>query len=287
MTRRLSLLALALLLLPGSAESKKQAAAAAAPPVGWTTMAATKSTPAWRGSCWMPPDWASMSDTDRRQARQQALEAMSSQWSGQKEDFVSFDANLIELVTDTLLGRPEQIEAVASTNADYCKKVMAEGADTSAWKTWLAGLTSHLNEGQCVKPLDYTLTQYLSVDTGWQERIPICKDDRVIITATVKDMFRLSHRGAWLDVDGDKGDPAAGSTLPCNVEGCFRGQLIGLFESLQGVQTIFPIGASKRFTAPEHGFLSFRINDDSPEDNQWRTSGAVTDHTAVTIAPAN
>jgi hypothetical protein len=44
---------------------------------------------------------------------------------------------------------------------------------------------------------------------------------------------------------------------------------------------------SKEFEAPENGTFSFMINDTTFYDNDWRSQGTITDHTAVTVSPAD
>ncbi len=285
MSRTLTLLALSSLLV-GVAHGKKKKQEAP-PPLGWHTVPATKKDPGWRGECYFAPDWEKLATTDRRIARQEALAAMKSQWQGQREEFVSFDNATIEDVEITLLGRPEHIEEIATENTGYCTAVMSSGADTGSWGSWLGGITARLTAGECNTPLDYQLIQYLEVNTGWQEQIPFCQGDRAVIAASVNDMYRVSEGGDWINADGDLMQPSTNPDLPCNFEGCFVGQLIGRFVTETGVETVFPVGVSKLFEAPEHGTFSFAINDDTYYDNSWRSQGTITDHAAVTVTPAD
>ena len=164
---------------------------------------------------------------------------------------------------------------------------MASGADAEAWGYWLDGLPAQLRVGECRKPMDYTLVQYLRLDVGWQEEIPMCAGDRVDIQASVNDQYRTSPEGPWINADGDPERPVTDPVLPCNYEGCFHGQLVGLFVAEGGVSTVFHIGTTTSFEAPSTGSLSFGINDDSWDDNQWSSQGVVTDHTAVTVSPSD
>jgi hypothetical protein len=283
---RLPLVLVALALVP-QLYAKKRAEAPAAPPVGWYAEPPGKKTPGWRGECYFPPSWGEMDLVDRRMARQAALQAIKSQWSGQRSELVSFDPAVVEQLELTLLGLPAKIEEVATRNAGFCQAVMARDASTDAWGMWLSGLPTQLTAGQCRRPLDYQLVQYLRIDHGWQEEIPMCAGDRARIKAATNDRYRISRDGPWINADGDNDQPATDPALPCNREGCFRGQLVGLFVTVDGIEVVFPIGTSAEFEAPEHGTFSFAINDDSYADNVWYAEGTVTDHTAVTVMPAD
>ncbi len=283
---RLSIVLIPLIVLP-LAQAKKRAAEPAAPPVGWYAQPAGKKTPGWLGECYFPPVWGELELVDRRMARQEALQALKSQWLGQRSELVSFEPHVVEEVEMTLLGLPAKIEEVATRNAGFCQAVMARGASTGAWEMWLSGLSTQLVAGQCRKPLDYQLVQYLRLDVGWQEEIPMCAEDRARIKAATNDRYRIEPGGPWINADGDLDQPVTDASLPCNREGCFRGQLVGLFVTVSGIEMVFPIGTSAEFEAPEHGTLSFAVNDDSYSDNVWYTEGPITDHTAVTVMPAD
>jgi hypothetical protein len=285
MSRTISLLAVSLLLV-STADAKKKKGAEAPAPVGWHKVEATKKDPGWRGECYFPPDFEGMNTTDRRIARQQALEQMKSQWLGNKDEIVSFDARMISDVETVLLGRPDDIEMIARKNAELCTPVMADNGDTGAWSSWLSGLPAKLTAGECNTPLDYQLIQYLDLGGGWQENIPMCQGNRAIIQASTKDQYRVVQNGEWITAEGDLTQPSTDPSLPCNFEGCYVGMLIGKFVTDSGVETIFPIGTEKVWEAPEHGTLSFGINDTTAWDNEWHSSGTITDHTAVTVSPA-
>jgi hypothetical protein len=283
---RLSLLVLLPALLAGVAYAKGKSTEVNVPAMGWYTEPGSKKVPAWRGSCYVPPDFSTLPDIQRREAHQATLEAMKSQWLGQKDDIVKFDPEAVDNAEMALFGRPDQTENVSKQNLEFCKAVMSNGADTAAWSAWLAKVPAQLREGQCVKPLDYSFVQYIRLDGVWQDPVSMCAGDRIDIKVTVTDRYRLSKGGKWITADGDRDDPTAGSKLPCNFEGCFRGEVIGRFVTLDGTETVFPIGSEKAFRAPQHGTFSFMINDDSAEDNDWHSSGAVIDHAALTVSPS-
>jgi hypothetical protein len=268
----------ALLLLPTAALAKKKNKAPPPPPVGWHT---DEGAPR---ACYHPPDWSKLAEIARKQERAKALDEMTKQWKGQRNDGVSFDEGAIGDLEVTLLGRPEQIENVARQNLDYCKK---SAGDVGPWGSWVKGLSGKLNAGECLARFDYTLWNYLELGGSWQQPVSVCKGDKIRISGTLKDKYRTSDSGPWITVEGDPASPTAGKAdMPCNMEGCLNGMLIARFVSKDGVELIIPVGAQKVFVAPEHGELTYRINDAVLYDNAWFKNGAIEDHTAIELTPA-
>ena len=131
-----------------------------------------------------------------------------------------------------------------------------------------------------------TVFDYVNITTEWEREFSICKDNKIRISAAPKDKFPNTEGGDWITVTGDPNQSAQGTNLPCNVEGCLRGQLVLRFVSEDGVETILPIGAGITFTAPAHGTISYTINDDSFFDNKWYQAGGLIDHASIELAPA-
>ena len=236
--------------------------------------------------CWHPPQFDKLDEVQRKLKRAETLDAMMLQWKGEKDAGVSFEAGMIDELETTLFGDMADVESVAVKNLDYCKKMAAGGA-IDGWNTWLNGLSGQLTEGECFNHFDYTMYDYLEIDTGWQRSMPICQDNKVRVSGTATDKFRIADKGSWITVAGDLDDPTSGSAeLPCNFEGCFRGMLIMKFTTEAGVETVYPVGQEMVFTAPEHGTLSYRINDDTFYDNTWYQSGGIIHHASVEITPA-
>ncbi len=238
----------------------------------------------WPGACYHPPDWEALEEMARRTGRQRALEDMKRQWLGMRGDGVAFDPQAVEVLEVTLLGRPEHIEHVSLENLEHCRQAMT-GGDTGDWGAWLAGLHATLMAGECTRPFDYQLVQYMNIQGSWQERIHFCQGDVAVITATEGDRFRLRKGGPWINADGDPAAPATRDSLPCTLEGCLEGMLVGRFTSEDGVVNVFPIGTSLRFVAPAHGYFSIAVNDDTLHDNTWRQKGAVVEHTTIIFTP--
>ncbi len=266
------------------------------PPVGWVTE------DGWAASCWMPVDYDHLAETEgttaRLEARQEALEAMVSQWSGARDDGISFKSSVVEDVEITLLGRPAEIEEVSRRNADFCRKAMGAGVseddevpstvgDTSEWRSWLSGISAVLTEGECNTPLDYTVFHYLEIGGGWELEIPLCEGDRANLRATERDKYRIADDGPWINAAGDPDQLTLGlEGWPCNQEGCYAGMVIARFTTDTGIETILPVGVQMVYTAPAHGVISVRINDTTFYDNTWYQSGGIIDHTAIEISPA-
>lgn len=252
----------------------------AAPPVGW------HQEEGWRFACYHPPDYAQLNEMSRRQARADVLAEMRRQWAGERDDGVSLGEDETTEIETVLLGRPEKIEAISQENLTQCKQVAANGASQDAWMSWIASLPGKLTDGECLRPLDFTMFDYLDIGVGWQRALSICQGDRIRISGTDKDRYRISDKDPWINVAGDTSQPTVGGEWPCTLQGCFAGQLILRFVSESGVENIYPVGSELIFTAPEHGEISYRINDATFYDNVWYQKGSMTDHTAIEISPA-
>ncbi len=252
-------------------------------PVGW------HAEEGWTGSCYYPPDFVETESVEglsaRRMARQTTLEQMKSQWTGSREDGVSFPSNVVEDLENVLLGRPEQIEVISRKNLEMCKQVMGAGGDAMDWQRWLGVLPDQLTAGECLLPLTYTVFDYLEIGGSWQLSIPLCAGDVAEITGTSADRFRITNDGPWVNVEGIPGTESPTGDWPCTLESCREGMLIGRFVTDEGVEEIFPIGTNTSYRAPNHGTLSVSINDSTYYDNTWYKSGGIVDHTGITVAP--
>jgi len=267
------------MLLVTLAEAKKVKAPPPPPVDAWGLIEGSKV------SCYYPADFDKLPDGDRKLARQVALEQMKVQWSGGKEDGVDFEDGVIDDLETALLGRPVLIEQVARDNLEQCT-TFAKGGAVDAWRSWFTPLAGKLTAGECLRPLTYTLFDYLEIGIGWQRPIQICKGDRAHISATEKDRYRVSDKGPWINVEGDKEQKVTASDMPCNIEGCYLGTLVGKFETDDGVVTIFPVGTDKVFVAPSNGILSWSINDNTWYDNRYFKSATIEDRVAITLEPA-
>lgn len=245
-------------------------------PTGWVE---TKAGPP---ACYYSPVWGNLNEIDRRLKRAEVLDEILNQWRGQRGDGIDFGEELIEEVEITLLGRPEKIEAFVLANTEQCT-----AGDVGAWKSWAKGLKATLTAGECNHPLDYTMFDYLDIGNGWQRPLNICKGDRISISGSASDRYRLSDESPWITIAGDPAQPTSGSEWPCNLEGCLAGMLVMRFVGKKsGIESVVPVGVRAVFSAPEDGVISYRINDTTFFDNTWHTSGSVIDHTSIEVSPA-
>lgn len=260
---------------------KKAPEAPAAPKEGWVQSEGMS------GACWYPKDFATLPSGDRKIHRQQTLEAMTSQWRGQREDGVSFeDSTVVEPFETVLLGKPELIEAVAAKNLQFCETAM-KGGGTDEWRAWLVSSPGALTENDCNFPLVDRMFWYLDVGMGWQGHANICQGNRVRIHASEIDYYRISDKGPWINAAGDPTLPTIGkSDYACNMEGCVQGQLILKFTGRSGIEQIIPIGLDYTFTAPEHGTIDVQINDTTWYDNKFKIEKGVEHHTSFEYSPA-
>ncbi|MCP4810028.1 MAG: hypothetical protein GY913_07915 [Proteobacteria bacterium] len=254
----------------------------APPPVGW------HAEEGWSAPCYFPPDFDKLESAEgvsaRRLARQAALEGMKSQWLGERDDGVSFSPGTVEDIETVLLGRPEQIEVVSRKNLEMCKPAMTGGSDDS-WNDWLRGLPGALTEGECMLPFTYTMFDYLDIGAGWHMSLPVCAGDLVVIKATSGDKYRVSESGDWINAEGVPGTSGVASGLPCDLELCGEGMLVGRFTSDDGHEDMFPIGTGTTYKPTANGTISVTINDTTYYDNAWYKSGGITDRTGVTFSP--
>lgn len=268
----------ALLALVPVSEAKKPPPAPAMTP-GWNAVG-----PAG-GKCYYPPDFASMGPGDRRLAWNTARNEMLSQWRGEKGDGVTFDEKAVEANETALLAKAERVEQVAKDNFDQCKKAF-EGGGTSAWGSWVQGLSGQLTAGECPSPpLDYQLYDYLNINAGWQVNAGVCKGDKVLVTGSAQDYYQIVPNGPWINADGDPAGGMTGSGYPCTIEGCKPGMLVLQFRGMSGTTLVVPIGTSKVFEAPEHGTISVMINDNDLSDNKYKVEARLEHHMQIEYGP--
>jgi hypothetical protein len=241
-------------------------------------------------ACYYPPDFTVLGEGERIAARAATLDEMKSQWLGKRGDGISFDESRTDDVETVLLGSPEKIEKVASDNLGQClalaKASMAGGGDASAWQSWFTSLPSTLTAGECVAHFDVQMFDYLEIGSGWQRDVNLCAGDKVIITASANDYYRITQNGPWINAAGDPDQPTTTGDWPCNKEGCMAGMFIVRFTTMAGVESVYPAGLEFGFTAPENGTISYRINDNTFFDNSYRQKGSLIDKTAIEIAAA-
>lgn len=284
---RHALIPLLLVLGTTACGDKKGETGPPTPNTGWNEITEEGADgPVVKGHCYYPPAWEELGSGDRRMTRQKVLEAMMNQWYGKKDEAVKFDKDAVMELETVLLGKPELIERVAKGNYEKCMESWTAGS-TVKWEAWIKARPGKLTEGECQwPPLDYTLFQPLEVTKGWQVPVNVCAGDRVHITASAIDQYRISKDGKWINAEGDSARPASRPSLPCNWEGCFEGQLIMRFTSEDGAETILPVGTDYVYDAPGHGTIMVQINDDEWFDNEFKEERGVIHHTTIEYSPA-
>lgn len=283
MVRWLCLMSLVLVATPalaGKAKKPKKPKKGAPPITGWHQDDGASM------ACYHPVDFGKLGPGDRRIARQRALEEFMSQWQGERTDGVAFDAKDVEGVETILLGRPELIETIAVENRDQCLRAV-KGGGAGAWGSWFVSLAPRLNEGQCMGSLlPNTLFHYLNIGSDWQIPTRLCAGDRLRVSISEQDYYRITDDGPWINANGDTSKPATGD-LPCTIEGCFPGQVILRFTDDKGVSKVVPVGSGIIFTAPDHGRIAVMINDNTFFDNTYKTEDRITHHASVEYRPAS
>jgi hypothetical protein len=233
-------------------------------------------------SCYYAQSFEDVGRGDRRMVRQQVLESMMEQWSGARDDGIKFDPVVIENIETVLLGIPEKIEQITGKNTDFCRKAMA-GGGTDAWASWMFNLPAQLLEGECRRPHDDTLYDYIDLDFSWYFSVDVCDDDVIEITASEMDEYRVDDDGPWVNAAGDTSKSTSGlADYPCNTEGCFAGQLVLRFRGESGATIIRPVGLKLVFQPPEHGAIEVMVNDPTPYNNEFRVVRGVQHRTGVT-----
>jgi len=236
----------------------------------------------WAGQCFYSQEFATLGRGDLYEAREQSMTALMSQWRGEREDGVSFNAEAIVNLETTLLGNMDLVSTVASQNLTHCIAHFSGAAGPMAWQTWFTGVNAILTAGDCTSPpLNYTLFDYLDVGRGWQIAAQVCQGDQVRVRGSAIDYYKVSDDGPWINVTGDSSTRAMSEEYPCTLEGCFVGILILRFTDEVGNETVYPVGREMVFQAPVHGKIEVRINDSTFYDNVYKKEGSMIHHTSI------
>jgi hypothetical protein len=276
---RTALAAMALLAFTTDADAKKPKGPSG-PVVGWHQEAG------WTGACWYPQDFSVLAEGPKRVAWQETRDAILAQWRGERGDGVTLREQAVTDLETVMLSKTERVETVARENLEQCKTAMSSGGDTTAWEKWLIEIAGRLTQGECpYAPLDYTAFNYLNINMAWQNRLPVCRGDKIVVHGTEGDYYQIQAGGPFINVAGDPAQKAT-STLPCNIEGCLKGQLVMKFTSDSHVSQVIPVGIGVEFLAPEHGQIEVMINDDDLTDNKFKVEKGLEHHTGIEVKPA-
>jgi len=236
----------------------------------------------WSGQCFYHQNFATLGRGEVYDARQQSMDAMMSQWRGERNDGIQFDGEKVIQLETTMLGKMNLVDTIAGQNQKHCIDHFSGKADPQAWQNWFWSINGILTAGDCkTQPLNYTLFDYLDVGKGWQIPASVCEGDRVVISGSTIDYYRVSDDGPWINIAGDADNRAMGEEYPCTLEGCFVGALIVRFTDEVGNETILPVGLESVFLAPSHGKIEIRINDATYYDNVFKKEGSMIHHTSI------
>jgi len=251
-----------------------------APKVGW------HQEETWTLACFHPPQYDAMLEMERRDSWQGSMEAMDSQWRGERGDGISVGEDILDQIDYQFSAYPQKVEEVSQQNLEKCRQVATGQLSKDDWQAWIKGLPTQLTAGECRTHFLDTVMDTLSITTEFENSFPICEGDRIRISGSIQDQYRISDDTEWITIAGNQNSSSLGKeNLPCNTEGCFDGMLILQFTDLDNRVTVYPVGGELEFKAPRDGYISYGINDDTYYDNQWYQRGGLIDHASVTVAP--
>ncbi len=282
------LVALCVVVTPALAKKKKKKKKKGAeepPPVGEVVIG--------KWTCYGPPDFAGMSDGKRRAARGEALDYLQRFVTGKvMEGFaIEGDEDLTYFET-AFLGRPSLIDTWMGENFKRCEAVAKGKTKPSAYLDYLSNIGREFEKGQCYKPLDYEYHNYLDIQSGWQFRIHVCAGDKILVETTGEDngKYTLEDTGKvknnkYITAVGDPEQPQAGEA------GLVADQPLGAilmrYEAEDGSYTKYEsVGFALAWTAPEHGFISFAMNDTTYFNNAFHDGRGGIDFMGIDVYPA-
>lgn len=260
-------------------------------------------------TCYAPPDFATLTESQRKVARSEALQYLTAFiGEGIQPDFQIADEEDRQYFETAFLGRPSLLDDWLATNFDKCKEAAKGAAQRAAYLEYLSGIGRELEANECYRPLTYEYHNFMDVQTSWQFRIHACKDDRVLIETTGEDngKYTLENKGKPKDsvyiiasgqpvlagrYEGMKELPpeaaaeAAGDRGP--VADALWGAVVMRFEAEDGSYTkYFTVGNRLEWKAPDHGFISFTVNDTTLYDNAFHDLKGAIDYLGLDIYPA-
>jgi len=276
---------LALIATPAFAKKKKKKKKGAEepPPVGEVAVGD------W--TCYGPPNFAAMNNSARREARAAALNYLTELVNGQSRPGFVMEGDPLLLFETAFLGRPQLLDTWLAVNFSKCNEVAAGKVSEADYVKWLGSEARELEAGECYKPLNYELHDYIDIQTNWQVRLHMCKGDAILIETTGEEngQFTIEDTGKpkknnYITAAGDPERPEAGeaglvSDMPA-------GALIMRFEAEDESMTRYVlVGQNVTFKADQHGYISFSINDTTLFNNKFRNVGGAKDYLSLDIYP--
>lgn len=259
-------------------------------------------------TCYAPPNWAAMTESQRRIARSEALEHLMGLVQGKVNDgFAIKNEQDLTYFETAFYGRPQLLDDWAEDNWKRCKAVGEGKAKPSAYLSWISAQGAELEAGECYKPLDYEYHNFMEIQAGWQLRVHVCSGDKFLVEATGEEngKYTVADTGKYKDnvyvtatgqpvlagkYDGMSELPADVVAVPAGDLGLVPeeplGALVMRFESEDGSYTkYFLVGQELEFEAPDHGFVSFAVNDTVYYDNRFHDIRGAIDYLGLDIYP--
>jgi len=265
-------------------KKKKKKGAEVPPPVGEVVVG--------KWTCYSPPNFAALSDGKRRIARSEALNYLQRLVVGQvMEGFAIESSEDLEYFETAFLGRPSLVDTWMAENFERCMKVAKGKAKPSDYLDYLSKIGREFEKGECYKPLDYEYHNYVDIQSGWQFRIHVCAGDKILVELTGEEngKYTIEDTGSvsknrYITAVGDPDVPEAGDKGL--VAQYALGAVLLRFEAEDGSHTQYhPTGHSLQWKAPQHGFISFSVNDTTYFNNAFHDAGNGIDFLGLDIYP--
>ena len=241
--------------------------------------------------CYHSPEFAPLSHSDRLMARSLALVYLQDFVTGKVMEGFKLEGESLTQFENAFLGRPQLVEGFLPTNFEKCKAVGEGKLDPETYLEYLRKIGWELEAGQCHNPLTFEYHNFMDIQTDWQFKLHICKDDTILVETTgerngqftVQAAERL-HKSKFITAQGDPDMLEAGEAGL--VPDMPLGAVIMRFEAEDESYTkYYYVGVSLEFKAPDHGFVSFAINDTTYFDNKFRDASGAIDYLGLDIYP--
>lgn len=261
-------------------------------------------------TCYAPPDFAQLNTTKRAEARQAGYEFVEQLVSGKQRKGFQIQNNESLIYFETaFLGRPHLLDTWLTENFNRCKAVAQGKTSEADYLDYLSSIGRKLESDQCYKPLTYEYHNFLEISASWQFRLHMCKGNQILVEATSEENGKYTikdegkpKKNVYMTADAkvvaagmlEKDDPEGkvGTVLVPEageaglVPDMPLGVLIMRFESEDESYTkYFPVGLSYEFEAPDHGYISFAINDTTYYDNKFHDVRGAIDYLGIDIYP--
>lgn len=240
-------------------------------------------------TCYAPPDFEGLTRSESQRLAQESLEDAKRHWRGEVDPTFKLSAAEVEELENRLLSYPNDTGRLLAEDLRLCRGWATGASDAEGYRSALMAFARGLDRGRC-EPEGFTyLSQGLVLNAEWQMDLVLCAGQRVEIrVSNGRYCVDYPAKGEarepkWIDAAGDPEGDVAG--LPCTSEGCRPGMVIGQYSPWEGAPIIFPIGAEAPFTAPAHGNLRVRINDDTANNNRFYEKDQIPDFLVVEVTP--